>query len=464
MYIFKNALKNLGRNKGRNVLMGVIIFVIIATTTVSLIINNTSSKIIDDYKSRFGAEVFLKVNQDRLRDLGNIDSTFDAVDFPAELHLEFIKSDYLKEAKITASMPATSEDITSVDYEEGGLGAMAGATEDIVMPQFTITGMGEMDSLTEFKNGERTLIDGKAFENADECIISKELAELNNIKVGDKINFKNARAIKSEGPLMLTVTGIYSDITKEYAEDYGMTLYFLNRRNEILVSPDTIIKSGRKNLEINATYYLKSPDNLAAFTEELHAKGLPDVYDVTTDEAGYNKIIAPVEGMKNITMTFMIIVLIMGAVILILISSIAMRERKYEVGLLRALGMEKGKVAMGLLCEMLVITSVCLALGLGIGKLTAQPVSNVLLQGQIEAVQSAQSSENGGATSGKTGSALAPQEQSNVETLTELKVGMDMNTVFEIIMIALLLAGISSAMGIIYITRYEPIKILNERN
>ena len=57
MYILQNALKNLVRNKGRNLMIGAIIFVIILTTVVSLIINNTSSAVIEDYKERFASEV-----------------------------------------------------------------------------------------------------------------------------------------------------------------------------------------------------------------------------------------------------------------------------------------------------------------------------------------------------------------------------------------------------------------------
>lgn len=57
MYVIQNAIKNVGRNKGRNILMAVIIFAIMLTTAVSIIINTTTGTIIEDYKSRFGSEV-----------------------------------------------------------------------------------------------------------------------------------------------------------------------------------------------------------------------------------------------------------------------------------------------------------------------------------------------------------------------------------------------------------------------
>jgi len=62
MYIFTNALKNIARNKGRNILMGAIILAIIVTTVISLIINTASVSMIEDYKTRFGVKVLRGVS------------------------------------------------------------------------------------------------------------------------------------------------------------------------------------------------------------------------------------------------------------------------------------------------------------------------------------------------------------------------------------------------------------------
>jgi len=57
MYILENAFLNIVKNKGRNILLGVIIFAVIATTVIGMAIYNTSASIIEDYKTRFGSEV-----------------------------------------------------------------------------------------------------------------------------------------------------------------------------------------------------------------------------------------------------------------------------------------------------------------------------------------------------------------------------------------------------------------------
>lgn len=51
MYILKNSIKSITRNKGRNILIGIIILVIAASSTVTLAIRNTANKLVKDYES-----------------------------------------------------------------------------------------------------------------------------------------------------------------------------------------------------------------------------------------------------------------------------------------------------------------------------------------------------------------------------------------------------------------------------
>lgn len=50
MYILKNSLVSIIRNKGRNILIGIIIAVIAASSTVTLAIRNTSNRLVKNYE------------------------------------------------------------------------------------------------------------------------------------------------------------------------------------------------------------------------------------------------------------------------------------------------------------------------------------------------------------------------------------------------------------------------------
>lgn len=60
MYVLRHAFANLKRNRGRNILLGIVIFLIIILTAISTILHATSTLIIQNYKDRFGSEVQLQ--------------------------------------------------------------------------------------------------------------------------------------------------------------------------------------------------------------------------------------------------------------------------------------------------------------------------------------------------------------------------------------------------------------------
>ena len=480
MYILKNAFCNVLRNKGRNTLIGLIIFIIIVSTVVALMINSTTGSVIDDYKNRFASVVSIVPNMDRMREEAMKNSTggrvrVQAPIIPSEQYIEFGNSEYLYDAVYKASTAINCNNITAIDADLGGQpmqGTVFVNGEALVPTGFMFSLQG--NKFEDFKEGLRELAEGRMPENLNECVISNDLAELNGISVDDKFSFTSEIVYKGSSSMTdnqifetryeLTVVGIYYDATNEYITG-GRKNSYTNRRNEILTTYETVIVPfvpDHNGISVSATYFVENPDMISAFAEELYRKGLSPIFDVKTDEAGYNKIIGPVEGLRSISITFLVIVLIFGDVIIALLSSVAIRERKYEIGVLRAMGMKKHKVAFGLWSEMLIITCLCLVIGLSVGTLVAQPVTNFLLDRQIEAAQSAISTP--GMTVGMMMSAGTTSTSPGATPLSELDILLSLDTLLQIIGIALLLATFAALISISRITKYEPIKILMERN
>ena len=480
MYIIQNAFQNILRNRGRNILVAVIIFAVITTSVVALIINNTASGIIDDYKARFGSEVTISPNRQMMqaRPAGGGGGAYTTggrafiEPISPQQYLAFADSEFLLYTDMSASAMAGCDehcsDLTAYGAENDAMGGlrMAGMDdESYIMPRFRLIG-GEWE---DFDSGLRAVDEGRMIEADNECLISWEFAGANRLSVGDSITIGGSSMPDLEGEVqntyyILTVVGVYDDLTEEDVP--GMfASSLMNRRNEILVSFDTLAapaREGPTGASVSAAYTLKDPSMLASFEAEVRAKGLSGDYAVSTDEDGYNTIVKPVVGMKGVTFTFLIVVLVLGAIILLLLTSIAVRERKYEIGVLRAMGMKKGKVALGLWSELLMITCVCVILGLLAGVIAAQPVSDALLTGQLESINNAANSNRGGPqmVAMRIGAPIG-QQYSALDTL-DVSLGAD--TLLQIIAIALILATVAALAAISRITQYEPIKILMERN
>jgi len=190
------------------------------------------------------------------------------------------------------------------------------------------------------------------------------------------------------------------------------------------------IRENRASINgIEAIYYLRQPDMLESFEAELRSKGLPDNYFVVSEESTFENVVERLENLQNLMLTFLIIVLVLGAFIMVLLSAISINERKYEIGVLRAMGMKKKKVVFGLWIETLTITCICFVLGMGVGTMLSQPVSDIILVGQAD-----------------------------------INVSISVLTVMQILGVSLLLASIAGIISVSRITKCEPIKILMERN
>jgi len=530
MYILKNAIENVARNKGRNILMGVIILAIIATTVVALIINNTANTVIASYKDRFSSEVFISPDMARVQEEAQRNATGGMVRImrpdpvETELLLQFADSAYLKESiaynyisvnsydnEITAlDQEDETEDESQNEQESSGYYSRSNPGGGLAVTSMRAPGMNGNyrlygDFWQDFSDGYRSLESGEMPMNDSECIISSDLAELNNIsigdiftftaelsvsydteseeyseiEVGDTIIFDGVEYTVAEGFMggratrevnyQLKVVGIYLDLTDDYANEMMPKLAAINRRNEILTTFNTVIAErnpGESGIEVDVKYYLENPDMLSAFEAEVRSKGLPDMYLVSTDTASYERIVKPVEGLRGISIAFMLIVLILGGVILALLSTMAIRERKYEIGVLRAMGMKKSKVALGLWTEMIALTCVCLIIGLSVGAIIAQPVTDSLLDMQAESEEQSNNMPGGMMiTSGmRIGGGAMNLTVSNATPLSEMQINIGIDTIIEIIIIALLLASVAALASISKITKYEPIKILMERN
>ncbi|EQK41278.1 ftsX-like permease family protein [[Clostridium] bifermentans ATCC 638] len=472
MYIFKNALKNLARNKGRNILLGVIMIAILSCVAISVVINTTSGEIIKDYKNRFGSEVYIQPDLEKIMEKAQKDGreSIESIKPKYDLLEKLSKSEYLKETIFTASYGGYSDKLKSLDQDEyeknsnnsGNTGGVViggkERSENAKESNLTINGGLNSTGLEEFKKGDRKIIDGNMPKKDGEAIVSEDFAKLNNLKVGDAFKVQNPDDPDKYDPLELTISGIYYDGTE--SQDYGFKHPMMNRKNEIITTFDTLkaykVKIDNDLISVDAKFFLKDPELLSEFNEEAHKLGLDNLYDVSTDSQSYDEIVKPVEGLQKVANIFMILVLCFGGSILILISILGIRERKYEIGVLRAMGMKKGKVALGLIFETLSTIAISLVVGLSIASLSAQSISNVLLKSQIEA-------QNQSASEGmmfRMGGGAAP----NVDPITNLNVHLNIEAIVGITLIALLLGAISIGIGIIYIMRFEPRKILSERN
>lgn len=459
MYIIKNAFLNLFRNKGRNLLIAIILLIMMVSSTISLVIFASASKQIEQVQEQLGAEVTIKRNDEKL------EGSMAGFQEPSlNQLLAFSKSNKLSSARVQGSVVSRFINIKTVNEGSdinGGVineeGSAYGQT-GYVRANGTLVTTNYNKISDEFINGTRKIVEGSMPLSSKEILISKDLAALNQLKIGQTFEVKpvqmGIQGVVETKPMKFVVCGIYEDHTNADPTQMGIATY--NRRNEAFTLLDEQMVSTNGDIfTVVGSFTMKNPNEIKALNDELHQTGIPEYYELSVNTQAYEQMTAPYQSMKKMTLFFTIGIVLTGGVILVVLSFLSLRERKYEIGVLRAMGMKKHFMIIEMMLETVMISACCIVIGWMIAQPIAKPLAQTMLQTQVEKAQNQidpLSLNIGGNSSG-----VEIKE-------TPLDVSLKADTMIEIIFIALLLTTLSSGTAVWMIVRFEPMQILSERN
>ena len=472
MYIIKNAWINIKRHLGRNILIGLIVLVVALSSTIALSINTSGNKLIESYKDKNELAVSFRLDMSKLRDESNTYTKLTVSDIE-----NYADSDYVSSYYYTLDTSLSSDDIEAIDMSEKFEPKDNGDAPNSEMPDrgqgkenmdsqgdYKITAYSDPSYIENFINGTSKITSGSMITKDDEenhIVISEELATQNDLEVGDEITFY----LPSDSSITYTfeITGIF-ETTDDSASDDFMNINVLNAQNQIyttVTAINNILEDDNSSNSLNATIYLKNQDDLEAYAEEVKDKGLSDYYTLSDNTDEITSTLTPIKNISNFSMTFLIIILIVGAIILAVINILNIRDRKYEIGVLRAIGMSKTKLILSLLTELFIVTVIAFIIGIIGGKLLSQPVTNKMLENEInfQQVQTENTRENfGGRGFERPNERRATQNYEDSLTVT-----LDAKTVIILFSFGLILVIVSGSASAIFITKYNPNQILRNQ-
>lgn len=511
MYLIKQASLSIRRNKGRNILIGIIIIVIAVAATITLSIVNSSDKIVKSYEEKYEVQSSISMDRQNLMNSLKEDNAtqeeminkFNEIENLSVEEIDYYgDSKYIKDYYYSYTLGIDAKDIdeatdnliketteTKTEIKTFGGNNPGGRPDFPGSPNgskktttttkreeiknmraeggaFNLVGYSSLTSMTDFITGNYTIIEGEVSSDfaSNTCVISEELASLNELNVGDTITLVSPNNSKKTYDVI--ITGIY----KENSEDANnMNNMFTSSANTIITNSHTVNEVLSLDSELIATitptYILNSKEDVEAFANEVKEKGLSEYYTVTNNLDDVNSATESIKNVKTFAITFLIITIIIGVVVLFVINMINIRERRYEIGVLRTIGMKKISVISKFLIELLIVSFISLAIGAGIGSITSVDVANKLLEQEIESSETHTDmiNENFGKDREKF-DFRKTNGSVNVEKIDKIDAIVDFKVVLELLGIGLLITIISSIASCIAIARFSPLTILKERS
>lgn len=239
---------------------------------------------------------------------------------------------------------------------------------------------------------------------------------------------------------------------------------FSDSANSIITNANfvnNIIENDSKlNATITPTFILTSSEVIDAFTEEVSEKGLSEYYTITTNKDEIEESLSSIKNLENFANTFLIITMIIGGSILILINTLIIRERKYEIGVLRTIGMKKSLVSLQFVLEIFIVAIISFIIGTAVGSSLSVNAANNLLKDEISA-----STEENNKINDNFGNRenMRTFKKNGVQKIDSINAIVDTRVIISMMESLIILTITSSAVAIFSINRFKPLTILKER-
>ena len=329
----------------------------------------------------------------------------------------------------------------------GGFSGASGSSATFTLPVRVTGTTTPGNALVGGANGggTETLQKGTTFSptsSANVAILGTSLASANNLTVGSTFTAWTTK---------ITVVGIYNA---------GST--FANAG--VLMPLKTVQTLAALPGEItSATVVVDSVDNVAQVTNEINAK-IGSSADVVSTQQTVEAQLAPLNSVKTISTYTLIGAVVAAGIILLLSMLMIVRERRREIGVLKAIGAPNRSVIAQFVAEATTFTVIGSIVGLAFGILLSNPITSVLVSSNTSSPSSGGAGffrgggppVGGGPPSGGGGFRFSGLHN----TLTQVHTAASWSTLVFAFLIAILVATIGSTIAVANIVRIRPAEVL----
>jgi putative ABC transport system permease protein len=291
-----------------------------------------------------------------------------------------------------------------------------------------------------------TLKSGKQIDPTKDsysALVSSDMATKNSLKVGSTFTAYSKT---------LTVIGIFSS-SNEAAN------------GTVIVSLPSLQKlTGQSGDVTAAVANVDQLDNLASATTAIK-KTLGSKADVTSAQDQANETVQPLNNVESISLYSLIGAVVAGAIIILLTMVMIVRERRREIGVIKAIGASNLKVMFQFMVESVTLTVIGAIIGIALGVVAANPITHQLVS------SSTSSSSNSSSMSRPIGGAGGPAGNISFRTggrglgalrdnVSNIQAAVGWTIVLDGLAAAVIIALLGSSLASFFIAKIRPAEVL----
>lgn len=355
MQMIKRSFLYIYRKKAKSFLLAMVMFVCILCVLVAGAVHDRTSEVTMELKEKLSGyftiipDLMVEGSDERLTD---------------EFCQEILKQENVLAYNGTGTFTMT---LPEVELTAGLFSGDSGSDE-----AHTVTFISSTDSYynEQFYLGELDVIEGSHLKPEDEwqILVSETFAKDNDLAIGDEIcgvvtegnQGTNNDAIGEK--FTYRIKGIYhiknpedGNIERAETEILENQIYVCSKTGHEIVR---LLRSGKPTgYQFGVNVYVKDSREFDHTVTQIQKEMKLDeeAYRIEKNNAKYLNSAEPLERIISMTEAFILIVIVLNAVILYLILNMWMKDRRREMGIYLAVGIEKKMILGQLLTESVVL-------------------------------------------------------------------------------------------------------------
>jgi putative ABC transport system permease protein len=206
----------------------------------------------------------------------------------------------------------------------------------------------------------------------------------------------------------------------------------------------------------SATANVDSITNVDSVTSAAK-KALGTAADVTNAAATAQQTVAPLQNIQTISLYSLIGAVVAGAVIILLTMIMIVRERRREIGVLKAIGASNAKVMFQFMTEAVTLTVLGAVIGIVLGVAAGNPITRLLVNNSTSTTATA-----GGFGGGRIAGGIARRGFGGGfrNSLSSIHASVGWSIILYGLAAAIIIAVVGSAIASFFIAKVRPAEVM----
>lgn len=401
MSFIKRAFLYVARKWQQSMIVFLVLLVVCTSALVGLAILKASDTAAANLRGQFGGTFSLEIdmsNPANMQSAGSTDryagSYYSGDTIDNEVIDEVLKTsgiaDYSANIEVVANLK--SDDGQYYNLVENKQNYYSSALAHVA----PIQGWTSLRQCSYFANGILEITQGEMFSGgaSGQAVISRELADLNGLSVGDHITLEINRDVTGidfpaeTQECVFEIAGIFDILKEQRIDQYTGLRQML--QNWVFVDSRTLLPYLNEQLKSigmepngyeKVTFSIEDPaemDTIIKSVQNNHAINW-DCFKIEFDNASYQSAENALEGMNHSIRIMIVMIVLAGVAILVLLLSIWAKFRIRETGAMLALGESKGMILAQRMIEIALIAALAFGLSCPVSGIAANSVGNKLL-------------------------------------------------------------------------------------